>query len=240
MDYLKHLPIRLPTRTLVGPVAVNLRRVWNSFKLWKGEVRGAASRPGFAARPIPDSGNAMTRPRRILYALGPGDAVCSYREWRQGRDFTGETSITGSGQFFDYCRQTGTEGFALSSHPRRDIVREGLFVVENRPKRLASASGAMYHLSQLHYAASILWTALRRRPDALIVDSGTTHWFLLAPLRIARIPVIASLHNVLWPTGFPPSRPSRRLLLWLAGWFWRHIAQATICVSPECERQVYT
>ena len=87
---------------------------------------------------------------------------------------------------------------------------------------------------------SILWTALRERPDVVIVDSGTTHWFLLAPLRIARIPVIASLHALLWPPGFPPARPSRRLVLWLAGWFWRHIAQATICVSPELERQVYT
>ncbi len=124
--------------------------------------------------------------RRILYALGPGDAVRAYYEWREGREFTAETSIT-----------------------------------------------------FLHYAASILWTALRYRPDAVIIDSGTTHWFLLAPLRIARIPVIASLHNVLWAPGFPPSRSARRLLLWLAGWFWRHIAQATICVSPECERQVH-
>ena len=178
--------------------------------------------------------------RRILYALGPGDAVRAYYEWREGREFTAETSITFSSQFFDYCRQTGTTAFAVSSHPRREVVRDGPFVVENRPKRLANAGGALFHLSQLHYTASILWTALRYRPDAVIIDSGTTHWFLLAPLRIARIAVIASMHSVLWARGFPPSRPARRLLLWLAGWFWRHIAQATICVSPECERQVHT
>jgi len=177
--------------------------------------------------------------RRILYALGPGDAVRAYYEWRECREFTAETSITFSSQFFDYCRQTGTTAFAVSSHPRREVVRDGPFVVENRPKRQANAGGALFHLSQRHYAASILWTALRYRPDAVIIDSGTTHWFLLAPLRIARIPVIASLHNVLWAPGFPPSRSARRLLLWLAGWFWRHIAQATICVSPECERQVH-
>jgi len=181
----------------------------------------------------------MAPPRRILYAIGPGDAVHVYREWSEGREVTAETSITFSSQFFDYCLQTSTEAFAVSSHPRREVVREGLFVVENRPKRFANANGAFYHLSELHYAASILWTALCHRPDAVIIDSGTTHWFLLAPLRIARIPVIASMHNVLWPPGFPPSRPAGRLLLWLAGWFWRHIAQATICVSPECERQVH-
>ena len=180
----------------------------------------------------------MAPPRRILYALGPGDAVHAYREWREGRDVSSETSVTFSGQFFDYCRGSGTEAIVLSAHPRREVVRDGLFLVENRPKRWANGRGAVYHASQLHYAASILWTALRHRAQAVIVDSGTTDWFLLAPLRIARVPVVASLHNVLWPPGFRPSRLARRFLLHLDGWFWRHIAQATICVSPECERQV--
>jgi len=180
----------------------------------------------------------MAQLRRILYAVGPGDAVHAYREWREGRDVSSETSLTFSGQFFDYCRGTGTEAIVLSAHPRREVVRDGLFLVENRPKRWANGRGAVYHASQLQYAASILWTALRHRADAVVVDSGTTDWFLLAPLRMARVQVVASLHNVLWPPGFRPFRLTRRILLHLDGWFWRHIAQATICVSPECERQV--
>ncbi len=127
----------------------------------------------------------MAPPRRILYALGPGDAVHAYREWREGRDVSSETSVTFSGQFFDYCRGSGTEAIVLSAHPRREVVRDGLFLVENRPKRWANGRGAVYHASQLHYAASILWTALRHRAQAVIVDSGTTDWFLLAPLCVS-------------------------------------------------------
>lgn len=182
--------------------------------------------------------HASSAPRRILYALGPGDAVSAYRAWKQGRDLPSETSVTFSSQFFEYCRQTGTRGFAISSHPRSETVEDELLRVENRPKRLANRGGVLYHLSQLLYAATIVSAALRRRADAVIVDSGTTHWFLLTPLTLARIPVVASLHNVLWPPGFAPSDRARRLLLRLDGWFFRRCADATVCVSPECERQV--
>src|SRR5437868_6295623 len=188
-----------------GPCARRDRRAFARVDVRRTAVRSVDA---VTPRTIPEKERAGP-PRRILYALGPGDVVHAYREWRAGREFTAETSITYSSQFFDYCLQTGTEAFAVSSHPRREVVRDGLFVVENRPKRFANAGGALYHLSQFHYAASILWTALRQRPGAVIVDSGTTHWFLLAPLRIARIPVIASMHNALWPPGFPPLRTAR-------------------------------
>src|SRR2546423_5928869 len=65
---------------------------------------------------------AMAQLRRILYALGPGDAVHAYREWREGRDVSSETSLTFSGQFFAYCRGTGTRAIVLSAHPRRQVV----------------------------------------------------------------------------------------------------------------------
>jgi glycosyltransferase involved in cell wall biosynthesis len=53
-----------------------------------------------------------------------------------------------------------------------------------------------------------------------------------------RIPVIAVMHNALWPMGFPPTRFINRMFLSLDGLFFRRIAAATICVSPACERQV--
>jgi len=95
-----------------------------------------------------------------------------------------------------------------------------------------------YHISQALYGVSIMLTAVRWGADAVIVDSGTTHWALLGALKMAKIRVVGSLHNVPWPSGYKPRGRLKRILLATEGWFWRHIASAVISVSPECERQV--
>jgi glycosyltransferase involved in cell wall biosynthesis len=80
--------------------------------------------------------------------------------------------------------------------------------------------------------------ALRHRANVVIADSGTAHWFVFSLLALFRVPVIAVMHNALWPLGFPPVRKSDRFFRRLNGWFFRHFAAATVCISPECERQV--
>jgi len=173
----------------------------------------------------------------VLYALGPGDAVESYQHWKAGKDLLSETSRTFSGQFFDFCRRNGHTGFAISSFSGAGKVADGSMVVENRPKRFVGG-GIRYHISQALYGISIMLTAVRWRADAVIVDSGTTHWALLGALKMVKIRVVGSLHNVPWPSGYKPRGRLRRILLATEGWFWRHIASAVISVSPECERQV--
>ena len=77
------------------------------------------------------------------------------------------------------------------------------------------------------------------RADVALVDSGSTHYFVLALFRIFGIRVVPILHNALWPNGFPPTKPSARLLLKLdACLFWRRVPSAVIGVSPVCQRQV--
>ncbi|HEX4073018.1 MAG TPA: glycosyltransferase family 4 protein [Planctomycetaceae bacterium] len=175
---------------------------------------------------------------RILYALGPGHVVDAYRKWSAGLDYTTETSVTFSSQFFDFCRAHGAEAWAVSSHPAREVFRDGAFTVENRPKRFADPRGLLFHWNQFLYGLSIMWSALRYRADVLIVDSGTTHWFVLSLLSLSRIRVVASLHNSYWASGFLPGGAIKRLIRTLDGQFWRHTADATLCVSPECQRQV--
>ncbi len=46
------------------------------------------------------------------------------------------------------------------------------------------------------------------------------------------------MHNSYWASGFVPSGLSKRVIRALDGWFWRTRADATVCVSPECQRQV--
>jgi glycogen(starch) synthase len=178
-----------------------------------------------------------TGERRLLYALGPGDVVASYRHWRTGDEGLSQTSRTFSGQFFELCRRRGYRGYAISSFTKAEIERDASIVIENRPKRLLGR-GIRYHASQSLYGLSIIFTAIRWRAHYVFVDSGTTHWAILALLRLANIRVGAVLHNVSWPAGHKPRKFARRVILRFEGWFWRRAANAVISVSPECERQV--
>ena len=177
------------------------------------------------------------RQLRLLYALGPGDVVDSYRHWRASGDVLSQTSRTFSGQFFDFCKRHGHAAWAISYCAPAAKIVVGSIIVENRPK-FPTRGGLRYHIAQFRYAVSIVASALRWRADAVIADSGTTHWALLAPLKLAGIKVVGSLHNVPWPRGYKPTALARRLLLGADAWFWRHIADAVIAVSPEAEKQV--
>ena len=177
------------------------------------------------------------RQLRLLYALGPGDVVDSYKHWRASGDVLSQTSRTFSGQFFDFCKRHAHPAWAISYCAPAAKMEDGSIIVENRPKP-AGPSGLRYHIAQLRYAVSIIASALHWRADAVIVDSGTTHWALLSPLKLAGIKVIGSLHNVPWPKGHKPTRLVNRLLLLTDAWFWRHVADAVIAVSPEAEKQV--
>jgi len=147
----------------------------------------------------------------VLYALGPGDAVESYQHWKAGKDLPSETSRTFSGQFFEFCRRNGHTCYAISSFSKAGKVVDGSMVVENRPKRFVGG-GIRYHIAQALYGISIMLTAVRWGADAVIVDSGTTHWALLGALKMAKIRVVGSLHNVPWPSGYKPSGRLKRIL----------------------------
>lgn len=177
---------------------------------------------------------------RVFYAIGPGNVVDSYRKWSAGLDCNSETSLTFSGQFFDFCRARGVRAYAVSSHPERETLRDGAFVVENRPKPLANPRGVLFHLNQIWYGLSIIASALRFKADVLVVDSGTTHWFVLSLLGLTRIRVVPSLHNSYWACGYMPAGKVKRTIRRLDGWFWRKTARASLCVSPECQRQIET
>jgi len=130
------------------------------------------------------------------------------------------------------------EAYAVSSHPARGLIGEGPFLVENRPKPLADPGGALrYHVNQLWYGLSLVRSAIRYGAQVAVFDSGTTHWFALAPLALAGVQVVPCLHNTLWPNGSVPAGLVKRAIRTLDGWFWK-AAAATLCVSPECQRQV--
>jgi glycogen(starch) synthase len=181
----------------------------------------------------------MRRPPRLIYAAGPSDLVAAFRRWKAGTDAPFEMSIAVSSTFLDWCESATAQVHMISSNDKRQVVQEGRYIVENRPRHgWYRARGVRHHLALIEYGLSIVGTAMRERPDLIVVDSGTTHWMVLTILALARIPVIAVMHSTLWPAGFEPARTGDRLLRLLDGLFFRHLAAGTLCVSPECERQV--
>jgi glycosyltransferase involved in cell wall biosynthesis len=186
------------------------------------------------------SPKASQKPRlRILYAIGPGDVVGQYRDLLAGKPPAFQIGMSFSMQFVDWCDQAGAEAHLISWFSRPDSLLVGPHRVENRPKSgLTFSRGLKHHLGELLYGLKIIAQALRERPDVVIVDSGTTQWIVLSLLSLFRIPVIAVIHNTLWPMGFPPHRRLESILRSIDGFYFRHFAAATVCVSPECERQI--
>ncbi|TPQ30231.1 hypothetical protein C2U70_27205 [Bradyrhizobium guangdongense] len=175
---------------------------------------------------------------RVFATLGPGDVVATRRAAGVKLGAEGLTSIPYSEQFVAYCRERKIQALGISANVRRDILADQIVTLENCPKLLEGTSGVAFHVSQLIYAAYLCWRAVLFRADYAIIDSGTTHYFLLLTFRLFGIRVIANLHNVLWPRGFPPKRLTARVIAFLDRLFFTYGASAAIGVSPECERQV--
>jgi hypothetical protein len=178
---------------------------------------------------------------RVFYAAGPGDIIAAHRHWKTGSHDPSEVAITFSSQVQDFCRARGASAWFVSCHERRELLRDAPFVLEHRPRpALSERGGLLHHLGQLIYGFGLWRTARAFRADVAIVDSGSTHPFWLALFAASGIALVPVLHNTLWPSGFPPRRPIPRLVLWLDALFWRSVPLATLCVSPECARQVET
>jgi glycogen synthase len=174
---------------------------------------------------------------RVFYAAsGPGDIIESHRRWIRNEHNPTEVSVTFSSQVEDFCRDLNAEAYLVSTHARVEVLTEGPFTLEHRPKQ--AHRGARYHLDEVLYGIKLLFTARRFRANVALIDSGATHYFVLTLFRLFGIRVIPILYNTLWPSAFPPRKPAQRLVQWLDKWFWRRGPSAVVALSPECERQV--
>lgn len=182
----------------------------------------------------------MGRPERFdaIYCECSGDIVAAFDLWSNGRDNAASPVETYSAQFFDFARRAGLRVYALSGNPRPARAQCDGFVVAHHPRANYRLPFVGYHLGQLAQALTLARLALRHRPRAMFVDSGVTHWIFLLPLRMLGVRIVAVLHNSLWPGGFFPRTPARRMLLRTDGIFFRHAAHAAFCVSPLVERQL--
>ena len=165
--------------------------------------------------PSADAANpTRSKPLRVLTAVGPGDVVTAYLDWKNEVRTVTETSVTFSSQEFEFFQQHGIAFWAISSFAQPAFLADGACRIENRPRAVRKPlSGLAFHAVQIAYALSLLVSAVRFRATHAIIDSGTTHWFALSAFRMVGIQVIPNFHNVYWPDGYPPHGAVRRAVL---------------------------
>ena len=183
--------------------------------------------------------SAQPAPQRILYAVGPGDAAGYFRNRRDGVAPPFHTALAFSYQFFETFEKQGHQLCIVSWNSRAETVVLGPHIIENLPRHpFYFRGGLRHHLGTVLYGFSILRRALRFRAQTVIIDSGTTHWVVLALFALFRIPVIAVMFNALWAAEYRPTHGVKRLINITDGWFFRWFAAATLPMSPEIERQI--
>jgi glycogen synthase len=179
------------------------------------------------------------KPLRVLTAVGPGDVVTAYQDWKNAVRTVTETSITFSSQEFGFFEKHRIAFWAISSFAQPAFLADGGCRIENRPRAVRKpVSGVAFHAVQIAYAASLLVSAVRFRATHAIIDSGTTHWFALWAFRLFGIQVIPNFHNVYWPDGYEPRGTVQRAVRWLDGIFFRHGVTRALGVSPQCGKQL--
>ena len=179
----------------------------------------------------------MTKKTDLIYFEGPGDIVEAFSKWKNQQDVLTETSRTFSSQVFDFCKNNQLNSLFVSTFADKKQDTFLNLTAKNIPKKIW-AGGLGYHLSQCLYGLQIIGVCLKHRPRYLHITSGVTHWFMLAPLKLLGIKVFPQFHNTLWPKGFAPTNAKDKLILALSAWFLRHIADATVCCSPEIRSQI--
>ena len=178
----------------------------------------------------------MTRPLRIFYAAGPGDVIGTYRHWKNGDDDPTQVAITYSGQFYDLLRDIGAQARVVSSHPRREKLRDERVWLEHRPVPFPEAIGPLYHLGQLWSGLRLVASAVRYRAD-VVVTMGGGAWYTFGLLPLFGIKVIVALHGHLREVARQPRGFSR--FLWrLNRRFFRRSVSAVLFVSDSVAEQL--
>lgn len=194
------------------------------------------------ATPLPEKKPALTidgRPMRFLTAIGPGNIIGSYRDWKRGAGTASETAVTFSSLEFDFFKKHAIPFWAIGWSAEAQLLVDGENRIEHRPRLTSrSVSGLAYHAMYFLYAISLLGSAIRFRASHVIVDSGTTHWFCLSLFRCFGIEVVPLLHSTFWPIGHPPKKRSHRWIQALDKAFFKYCVKSALGVSPECGRQV--
>lgn len=172
---------------------------------------------------------------KIFYVAGPGNVVGTYRHYLRGEHEPNQVAVTYSSQFFDVCRKLGLDARVVTTFRDGDRVSAAGIEVENWPCPWMGRRGARYYLGSLGYHARLMAAIIATRPD-MVVYADMGHWFMLAPLRVLGVKVVAALHGRFW-TGERPRRGIQGLIQRLNGWYFRRCVSGVMSISEESADQ---
>lgn len=173
------------------------------------------------------------RPLRLAYLPGPGDVIGTYFHWAEGRHDPRIPVITYSAMFYSLAALLGAVALVISETPVPPEVPPGPVTFRMLP-RDRGASGLRWHLSEAAYARQAARLVTAWRPDVVILHSDMPASLFT---RLSGL-LILSMHNTLWPMGQEPPRTLRRRLSLARRIKGLRAAQAALCTSPECARQL--
>lgn len=179
----------------------------------------------------------MPKPLRILYASGPEDVIEAYNYWINGGDAPSQVSVTFSSQFYEVCKTLNAKGYAIAQSNRKQFVQDDQFIVEHRPVPLPNASGIFYHLRQVWCGLHLLASAIRFQANVVVVNDGTTYWFVLNLFSWLGLIVIPTLHCMLWCKYLPP-RLVDKVNLTLSRNLFASNCQAILVASHDIAKQI--
>lgn len=178
-----------------------------------------------------------SKPTDLMYVEGPGNIVEALSRWHNQEDLLSETSLTFSGQVFDFCKENNFKTVAISAFPKSNAVEYKNFSAFSKPKLMLKGSLG-YYLSQVLYGLYLIGLAIKYKPKYFHVTNGSTFFFMLAPLKLLGIEVFPQFHNTLWVKGYPPTSKVTRFFLALDAWFLKRVSTAAFCCSPEIKNQI--
>lgn len=125
----------------------------------------------------------LRRSLRLFYAVAPGDAMGTFKRWRDGCEDPTIMSVAYSAQFYSVCRDLNAQAFVISSHPRKALLRDALLRLRNdteyyEQKRRACASVQDRFFDDTQSWGAVLKeivTAVRNDCEPRGVSNGSAH-----------------------------------------------------------------
>jgi glycogen(starch) synthase len=174
---------------------------------------------------------------KIMYVAGSGNIIGTFDYWKQGQDDPSQVAITYSSQFYDVCSTLNAKAYIISSYTEKQYIKDKNFILENRPILLSNKSGVLYHLGHIIYGLSLIISALKFKPDCIIIFYSQ-YAFILSILSRFGIEIVPTVHSTLWNKNSLTFKKIQKLFLHMNKVFLFKKCLAIISISEDINQQI--